>query len=136
MGNEGIELKPGDYISVDELLFALNNYVIMTPTPPNIIDKKRKKEIVRVSRKYKNNLSKWLAFLAALMVMLSAIRIKDNMKTITIEQQVQTTITSYINTDNLDYAIGDMSDQELQDTINNIKKKLLFEHKFYMKLVI
>lgn len=89
-GINGVDLKTGDYISVDEFLTALNNYVVMKPQelphepipqePQKVNQESMEPKVVRVVSKYKSNL-RWLALVAALLVILSGFRMKNQYKT-------------------------------------------------------
>lgn len=118
LGNHGLKLKTGEYVSLDEFLIALNDYVavqrISKPEPPiskpvsdsnpvleDDISKSKSKtndfvsddiKIVRVTRKYKNKASIWLAILGCMAVLLSGFSKKDNIQTIKVPVDVVSSI--------------------------------------------
>lgn len=86
LGNGQIKLPSGEYVSVDELNQAISDYMIVVPkkeepipVPPKPIEpqpqtfEQDKKKLLKVTRKYKNNASKWLAGLAATLAIVLAI---------------------------------------------------------------
>lgn len=134
LGNDGIDLKSGDYISIDELLTALNEYMIMKPVqkpvePTNPKPEKSEPLIVRVIRKYKNNLSRWLILLAALLMVLSGIRIKDNIQTIEVPVEYQEQIVQIINREQLDYNINGMEVEFTYESILDAQKRIVSDLK-------
>ena len=144
LGNNGIQLESGDYVSLDELLKALQDYMVMKPgeiIPPIPLPPKPEPEpepkpepkpelepiVVRVKRKYKNKLSKWLALLAAILVLLSGFRFKDKIETIDVPVEVQHQVMEYIQTHDLDYDIDLMGKEFIYETIDEARKSIILE---------
>ena len=135
LGNGGIDLKSGDYVSVDELLVALNEYVVMKPgkkEEPKIPGEEPGKEpekipgtTVTVRRKYKNKLSRWLALLAALLILLSGIRVKDNVTTVEVPVEVQEQIMMLIQQDQLDYELSGITHELTYETLEEAQKRIV-----------
>ena len=118
LGNHGLKLKTGEYVSLDEFLIALNDYVavqrISKPESPiskpvsdsnpvleDDISKSKPQtndfvsdepKIVRVTRKYKNKSSIWLAILGCMAVLISGFSKKDNIQTIKVPVDVVSSI--------------------------------------------
>lgn len=121
LGNDGIDLKTGDYVSVDELLTALNDYVILKPNvkeeQENITPVTNRPKVVRVVRKYKDKLARILAVSAAAVVLLSGIRVKDNVKNIDVPVEVKEQIVHMIENNELDYTILDQDTEHIYESI-------------------
>lgn len=131
LGNDGIDLTKGDYVSVDELLTALNEYMVMSPSQKtsSTEPEEEKSNIVRVTRKYKDKLSRWLALLAVLAVLFSGIRIINNMKTIEIPVECSTKIVQIVEQDQLDFSIDGLEIESLYETIDQARQRIVSEYK-------
>lgn len=107
LGNDKIELKSGEYVSVEELLAALNDYMIMKPKEVVVEQtvKTEERKVVRVVHKYKDKLSRWLVLLSALLVLGSGFSLKDNVQTIEVPVEVQQQIMQIVEADQLSYGI-------------------------------
>lgn len=135
LGNDDVVLKAGDYISVNELMVALNEYVIATPSmdiieaTPNLQQNINERTMVKVTHKYKDNMSKWLAFLAALTVLLSGLRLKDNIKTVVVPEEYKLEIMNMIEKKQLDYTINGMNVEFTQESIEKAQQKIVSKFK-------
>lgn len=115
LGNSGLQLESGEYVSSEEFLRALSGYVIMKPKttvlPPKQPPRKEDgqvtatPQVVRVSRKYTNKASKILALLAATLVLTSGFRMADNVKEIQLPVNIQKEITTIVEEQQLVYQI-------------------------------
>ena len=135
VGNK-VALGNGDYLSADEILKALSDYVIVekkekeppiipippvppiptpepepdpTPTPdPNPEPKKPDEptHTVRVVRKYKNRLSAWLAALAIALVLLSGFGKAPITSTIQVPETVTEQIVQIVTSEDLGYDLS------------------------------
>jgi len=155
LGNSGIILKDGKYVNLDEILVAINDYVIMsgpspivippvipeteklivddtpiepTPIPSNdrinektpkifpvpeqvVEDHKQKIETtIRVTRKYKNRASIWLATLALSVGLLSSVKVANR----------SINVTQTLNHHSISYEMVDLehSEDEIRKIIN------------------
>ena len=143
LGNKGIKLPSGDYVSLDELLIALNDYMVMKPglkpippvtpnpipTPTPKPHTESKPVVVRVVRKYKNQLSRLLALLAALMVLLSGFRLRDNVKIVDIPIDVQTQIVQLVEQEQLSYLINGLETEYTYESISEAQKRIISDYK-------
>jgi len=139
LGNGGIELKTGDYISSEEFINALNEYIILKPKEQEIIPiiEQPQPKMVRVTSKYKNRLSAWLIALATTLILTSGISIKDNVRTYDVPVEVQNQIVSMIEQDQLNFDLNELEhnlvyespEQSVQRIISNLKIGDLIEAK-------
>ncbi len=144
LGNDGVQLPTGEYISLDEILKALNDYIVMKPgeiapippvpgskdpnpggKDPKPRDSRKDPIVVRVVRKYKNRLSAWLAFLAALLVILSGFKMTDNIKTIEVPVEMQQYVVEYITQNDLNYDIQELGIEQVYETIEQARKSFI-----------
>ena len=134
IGNDGLRLESGDYVSLDAFVNALSEYVVVKKKPiteSNDKDKtngnndnkeKEEKEIiVRVVKKYKDKLNKWLCMLGMTAVMLSGIE--------SVEAIVDTTdlkITELDDSYTVEFQIGNevYKDECKKDTVNRLQENL------------
>lgn len=129
LGNDGVDLKSGDYISVDELLKALNEYVVMKPGEKTEQEEKPEKTTVRVTKKYKNKLSKWLIILSALLILSSGFRLKDNITTVEVPVEVKEAIAVMVEQDQLDFEINGVVHEITYESLEEAQKRIISEHK-------
>lgn len=131
LGKHGPDLKSGDYVSVDELLIALNEYVIMKPVPKEDDKEKQEEEtkVIRVTRKYKNNLSRWLIMLAALLVLLSGIRVKDNVKTVEITEEQKQIIVMMMEQQQLEYGVEGITREAIMENLEEAQRRIASGYK-------
>ena len=129
LGNDGVDLKSGDYISVDELLKALNEYVVMKPGEKTEQEEKPEKTTVRVTKKYKNKLSKWLILLSALLILSSGFRVKDNVTTVEVPVEVTEVIAVMVEQDQLDFEINGVVHEITYESLEEAQKRIISEHK-------
>lgn len=134
VGNK-IALKNGDYLSADEVLKALNDYVIVEkkdksippftpipqppsvpiappapPEPPGAIEHPAPTvntvHTVRVVRKYRNRLSAWLATLAVSLFLISGVGKASSKSTIEVPKNVTDEIVQIVTSEDLDYDLN------------------------------
>lgn len=134
LGKEGIDLKSGDYVSLDELLMALNEYMVMKPELNSIVPKPNVPEnteplVVRVVHKYKNNLSRWLSLLAALLILGSGIKIKDNKKMIEVPVEYKEKVMQMVEQNQLNYNVNGMDVEFTYETIKEAQRRIVSEMK-------
>lgn len=136
LGNRGLKLETGEYVSLDEFNAAIKNYVAVptptkkpepkptpkpepkpepklepvpepTPEPKPEPREVEEPKVVRVTRKYRNRASIWLAILAALTVLLSGFKEKTNVGPIKITDDIKGAIEQQaVTEDNLYFNIG------------------------------
>ena len=127
LGNDKIELKSGEYVSVEELLAALNDYMIMKPKEVVVEQtlKPQERKVVRVVHKYKDRLSRWLVLLSALLVLGSGFSLKDNVQAIEVPVEVQQQIMQIVEADQLNYGIDgyDLT----YETLEQARKRIISE---------
>lgn len=119
LGNQGIQLPTGDYISLDEFLKALNDYVVLVPSKKEEVQKselmeesKHESKVVRLSRKYKDKLARWLAAAGVMIVLATGIKITDR----EVKDVEPIVITQMF--DQLDYEVfSSMSEEEFKEFI-------------------
>lgn len=134
LGKDGAELKPGEYISVDELMQALSEYVIMKPKPKDVPgddqDKEKDKEptSVRVTKKYKNKLSRWLIMLMILATLLSGFRIKDNVVIVEEEVEVEHIVMQMTEQKQLSFEVGGVTYELTYETLEEAQKRMATEY--------
>ncbi len=135
LGNNQIELKSGDYASVEELLTALNDYMIMKPKTiqSELEQKQEEKKVVRVVHKYKDKLSRWLILLSALTVLASGVSLKDNMKIIDVPVEVQKQIIQIVEEAQLNYNIDEYGFETLNQAKNRIMMGKTIGENFYLE---
>lgn len=123
LGNDKVDLREGEYISVEEFLKALQEYMVLKPKkeepvlPKPPTDKENESPIfVRVVRKYKNRLAAWLLLLALLVTALTGFRkeIKYEEQLIPHSQIVQ--MTRLVERENLHYHIQGMEYEDVLET--------------------
>ena len=133
LGKDGPDLKSGDYISVDELLVALNDYVVMKPVKKEGEKEEEKQQeetkVVRVTRKYKNNLSKWLIMLAALLVLLSGLRVKDNIKTVEVTDETKEVIVMMMEQQQLEYGVDGITKEIIFENLEEAQRRIASGYK-------
>lgn len=120
LGNDGIQLTQGEYISKEEFLKALQEYMILKPPQETIPpieetekeekEQKENKKTLRVTKKYKNKASAWLALSALLITLLLSLNIADKYVNI-IETFQKHTIEYQIDLESL-------TEEEMQNLIN------------------
>lgn len=138
LGNKGLVLPTGDYVSIEELMKALNDYMILKPkeviNPPssgsndtdkNDNDKDKEDETekkeqtpktVRVQKKYKNRASYWLILMALLATTLSGLG-KTNI-TVDAIKLTEEKIMQYDMTE-MEYL-----EEDIQDSVNRVIMEL------------
>lgn len=134
LGKESIDLKSGDYISVDELLMALNEYMVMKPESNSIIPEpnvptKVEPLIVRVVHKYKNNLSRWLVLLASVLMLASGIKIRDNVKMVEVPVEYKEKLVQMIEQNQLNYIVNGIDIEFTCETIQEAQRRIVSEMK-------
>lgn len=143
IGSRDFDIGEGEYVNLDELLKALEDYVIMSPqkkpvppvpppplppTPPEEPKPEQEKPIVvRVVRKYKNKLAIWLILLAIIATLLSGFRIKDRTRMEELPIEVQEQIVQMIERDNLYYKIQGMEYEDVLETLEESAKRYVSE---------
>lgn len=128
LGNNGIDLNSGDYISVSELMTALNEYMIMEPKSKeetNVQKEKQESLIYRVKRKYKNKLSKWLVILASLAILLSGIKTMNNTKLVDLPENEEKQIVQMIEADQLFYNFYQLDVDYTEQMIKEAQKRVI-----------
>lgn len=130
LGRDGTELKPGEYISVDELMAALNEYVIMKPGPVPGEDENKEKEptSVRVTKKYKNKLSRWLILLMVLATLISGFRIKDNVVTVEEEVEVERIVMQMTEQKQLSFEVNGVTYELTYETLEEAQKRIASDY--------
>ncbi|MDO4341517.1 MAG: hypothetical protein Q4C44_02095 [bacterium] len=124
LGNRGLKLATGEYVSLDEFNTAIKEYVAVTPKTkepepvpvtepvPTAEPKPEPKvteepKVARVTRKYRNRASMWLAILAALTVLLSGFKEKTNVGPVKVTDDIKDAIAQQnIRENNLYFNIG------------------------------
>ena len=142
IGSKDFDIGEGDYVNLEELMKALEDYVIMSPqkkpvppvppVPPIPPEPPKVPEapepiIVRVVRKYKNKLSAWLILLALIAVLISGFRYRDKFKTVDIPVEYQQQIIALIERENLQYRIQGMEYEEILETFEQSAKRFVSE---------
>ncbi len=118
VGNK-VTLGNGDYLSIDEILKALNNYVVVrekdekTSTESLENSENEKTRTVRVVRKYKNRLSAWLATLAIILTLLSGFGKVDVATLVEIPETIKKQIVHTVSRDDLDYVLSQIDYEDL-----------------------
>ena len=133
LGNKGIQLNSGSYVSLEEFKKALNEYVVMKPnkkeeTPVNK-QQNNNPLVIRVVKKYKNQLSAILALLAALTVLASGFRLKDNLKNIDVPSELQTQIVQLIEQEQLNYKVNGIETNYTYESIKEAQKRIASNYK-------
>jgi len=82
LGNDQLSLDQGEYISKDELLKALEEYVILKPNEETKSKKEdeNEKKYIKVTKKYKTPLPKIMAVVAATSILISGLSINREAK--------------------------------------------------------
>ena len=125
LGNNGIDLKSGEYVSIDELQTALNEYMVMSPKVEEVVSLMTESKVLgRVTRKYKNKLARWLIISAALVTFGSGFRLKDNVNTIEVPVEVQKQIVKIIEQDQLSYDIAGIDSKLTYETIEQAQMRI------------
>ena len=133
LGNKGIQLNSGSYVSLEEFKKALNDYVVMKPkkkeeTPVNKLQNNNPL-VVRVVKKYKNQLSAILALLAALTVLASGFRLKDNLKNIDVPSELESQIVQLIEQEQLNYKVNGIETNYTYESIKEAQKRIASNYK-------
>ena len=133
LGNKGIQLNSGSYVSLEEFKKALNDYVVMKPkkkeeTPVNK-QQNNNPLVVRVVKKYKNQLSAILALLAALTVLASGFRLKDNLKNIDVPSELESQIVQLIEQEQLNYKVNGIETNYTYESIKEAQKRIASNYK-------
>lgn len=82
IAKEGFKIGTGEYVSLEELQTALNNYVLATPEVTSEISqqKEEKNIVVRISEKYSLNMKRiLLCSLTSIIILLTGLGISTNM---------------------------------------------------------
>ena len=140
IGSKDFDIGEGEYVNLEELMKALEDYVIMSPQkkpippvppippkPPVEPKPEDKPVVVRVVRKYKDKLAAWLIMLAVIAVALSGFRIKDKMKTIEFPVEYQYKIIELMERDNLYYELQGMEYEDVIETLEQSAKRYISE---------
>ena len=136
MGTKDFDLDEGEYVNLEELMKALEDYVIMSkekkpvfpipPIPPKTITEEDP-VVVRVVKKHKNQLSKRLILLAIIAVLASGFRITDKTKMIEVPIEYQQQIMRLVERDNLQYRIQGMEYEDVLETLQDSAKRYVLE---------
>lgn len=112
---KGIPLPQGIYISIDELYAALDEYMVVRTVEPEKVETKEKNspKMIRVVKKYKNQISAWLCLAALTITLASGFRVKDNVVTTT------SLIAQSIDLNNLEYFTFD-SEADFQAALQKL----------------
>lgn len=141
LGKDGAELKPGEYVSVDELMAAIAEYVIMKPKPEEVPDedgipgdgedkdKDKEPTSVRVTKKYKNKLSRWLIMLMILATLLSGFRIKDKVVTVEEDVEVERIVMHMTEQQQLSFEVDGVTYELTYETLEEAQKRMATEYK-------
>lgn len=141
LGKDGAELKPGEYVSVDELMAAIAEYVIMKPKPEEVPDedgipgdgedkdKDKEPTSVRVTKKYKNKLSRWLIMLMILATFLSGFRIKDKVVTVEEDVEVERIVMHMTEQQQLSFEVDGVTYELTYETLEEAQKRMATEYK-------
>ena len=141
IGTKDFDLDEGEYVNLEELMKALEDYVIMSkekkPVPPippippipPVPPKTKEDEpvVVRVVKKHKNQLSKWLILLAIIATLASGFRMVDKTKMVEVPIEYQQQIIRLVERDNLQYRIQGMEYEEVLETLQESAKRYVLE---------
>lgn len=143
LGNDKVELKEGEYISAEEFLKALQEYMVLKPkkeepvppippVPPKPPTDKEKDDpiFVRVIRKYKNKLAAWLLLLALLATALTGFRVHDKYETQLVPDEQIVLVEQLMERENLYYTIQGMEYEDILET----SKQFLIRHASELKI--
>lgn len=148
LGKDGAELKPGEYVSVDELMAAIAEYVIMKPKPEEVPDedgipgddedkdKDKEPTSVRVTKKYKNKLSRWLIMLMILATLLSGFRIKDKVVTVEEDVEVERIVMHMTEQQQLSFEVDGVTYELTYETLEEAQKRMATEYKIGEEVVL
>ena len=148
LGKGGAELKPGEYVSVDELMAAIAEYVIMKPKPEEVPDedgipgddedkdKDKEPTSVRVTKKYKNKLSRWLIMLMILATLLSGFRIKDKVVTVEEDVEVERIVMHMTEQQQLSFEVDGVTYELTYETLEEAQKRMATEYKIGEEVVL
>lgn len=122
LGNHGLKLGTGEYVSLDEFNKAINDYVAITPIKENNDPLNKEKKVVRVTKRYNNKATVWLAVLGSLTILLSGFS-RKNVEKINVPDDVKSYIQSekdlYFDVDGIVYEYEPL-DQTLRRTTENL----------------
>lgn len=140
LGKDGAELKPGEYVSVDELMAAIAEYVIMKPkpkeVPEDVDDRTKEPTSVRVTKKYKNKLSRWLIMLMILATLLSGFRIKDKVVTVEEDIEVERIVMHMTEQQQLSFEVDGVTYELTYETLEEAQKRMATEYKIGEEVVL
>ena len=148
LGKDGAELKPGEYVSVDELMAAIAEYVIMKPKPEEVPDedgipgddedkdKDKEPTSVRVTKKYKNKLSRWLIMFMILATLLSGFRIKDKVVTVEEDVEVERIVMHMTEQQQLSFEVDGVTYELTYETLEEAQKRMATEYKIGEEVVL
>lgn len=132
LGNKGLDLKSGDYVSADEFLKALNDYIVMVPQKiqtPTETEKKEEGKYIRVTKKYKNKLSRWLIILAATLTFTSGLKYTQKYEKSEVPQIPQEAIVEMLEKEQINYMVSELEQVPVYETTEESIKRIILDYK-------
>jgi hypothetical protein len=127
LGNVGIKMPYGDYVSLDEIKKALTEYVVRTPISSpspleeqkaaisksdNPMKKDKEQSVRRVTSRKKTR--KWLVIALAIATLISGIRFKEKIENLVTPYAV----TQQAKVSGVDISLSDISENEIKNIID------------------
>ena len=154
LGKDKVDLKEGEYISAEEFLKALQEYMVLTPKKKEPIPpippippvkpepepkqpERERKPFIRVVLKIKNKLAAWLLLLAIILTPLTGFRLNDKYELQRIPEEQIIVVEQLMERDNLFYDIQGMEYEDILETAQQFRirhaSELNIGDPFYMQ---